>query len=771
MLRKCFGHLLVFQSIHSFAMKYLRILLLAAVAAFLCNFSLLADDIEMNRFIDNLMGKMTLEEKIGQLNLLPGNDVTTGAVMDSPLAQLIREGKLGAVLNVNGLEKIKELQEIAVHKSRLGIPLLFGLDVIHGNVTIMPIPLAQSCTWNLDLIEKGAKVAAKEATAQGINWNFSPMVDVSFDPRWGRVAEGGGEDAMLSGLIGAAMIRGYQGNFGTENMLACLKHFALYGASESGRDYNTVDMSRLRMWNQYLQSYETALSAEPATIMSSFNVVDYVPATANKWLISDVLRDKWGFSGMLVTDYASIYEMTEHGIGDLKSNAARALIAGTDMDMCSNAYSIHLASLLDEGKVKVADIDRACRRVLTAKYKLGLFSDPFKYCNPQRLTTDIYTDENRRVACELASQSFVLLKNDNNLLPLRKQGKIALIGPLADTRNNLPGCWSTADRTELYSTLRECMQKELDGKAELLYSQGCNIYYSATLQSAAAYTRNIPRVDDNEARNEALKLASCADVIICAMGELAEMSGESASRADLNLPDAQMDLLKALVSMGKPIVLLNFSGRPTVMTWESENIQAIMNVWHGGSESGDAICDVVFGTKSPCGRLTMTMPRSIGQIPIYYNYMNTGRPVGENQTKFHKYRSNYIDEINDPLYHFGYGLTYSDIEYSDLSIVGNNVKVTITNTGAREVTEVVQLYIHDIFASIVRPMKELKAFKRITLAAGEAQSVEFILTPDMLSFRDADGNKVIEAGDFEIMVGPSSADKDLLKTTYKYPLN
>ena len=747
-------------------MKHLKIFLLAAIAL-VSNFHLMANDAEMNRFIDNLMGKMTLEEKIGQLNLLPGYDVTTGAVMNSPLAQLIAEGKLGAVLNVNGLDKIRELQEIAVHKSRLGIPLLFGLDVIHGNVTIMPIPLAKSCTWNLNLIESGAVVAAKEATAQGINWNFSPMVDVSVDPRWGRVAEGGGEDAMLSGLVGAAMIRGYQGDFSNENMLACLKHFALYGASESGRDYNTVDMSRLRMWNQYMQSYEIALSAEPATIMSSFNVVDYVPATANKWLINDVLREKWGYKGMLVTDYASISEMTDHGIGDLKTNAARAMIAGTDMDMCSNAYSKHLAALHDEGIVADADIDRACRRVLTAKYKLGLFSDPFRFCNPKRLTTDIYTSENRQVARELAAQSFELLNNSDNLLPLRKQGKIALIGPLADTRNNMPGCWSTADRPELYSTLRECMQKELKGKAELLYSQGCNVYYSAAKQSAAAYTRNIPRVDDKEARNEALKIASCADVIVCAMGELAEMSGESASRADLSMPDAQMDLLKALASMGKPIVLLNFSGRPTVMTWESENIQSIMNVWYGGSETGDAICDVVFGKKSPCGRLTMTMPRSIGQIPIYYNYMNTGRPVGENQQKFHKYRSNYYDECNDPLYHFGYGLTYSNIEYTDLSIEGENIRVKIKNMGAREATEVVQLYVHDVFASIVRPVKELKAFKRVTLAAGESQTVEFRLTPEMLSFRDANGNNVIEPGDFEIMVGPSSADKDLLKTTYK----
>lgn len=405
-----------------------------SVCVAVSSFTMRAEESDMNGFIDQLMKKMTLEEKVGQLNLLPGKDVTTGSAVKSSFSQLIEKGQLGAVLNVSRLDKIRQLQEIAVNKGRLGIPLIFGLDVIHGNVTVLPVPLAQSCTWNLDLIERGAQVAAKEATAQGINWNYSPMVDVSVDARWGRVAEGGGEDAMLSGLIGAAMIRGYQGNFSEENMLACIKHFALYGASESGRDYNTVDMSRLRMWNQYLQSYEIALSAEPATVMSSFNVVDYVPATANKWLMTDVLRNKWGFKGMLVTDYASISEMTKHGIGDLKTNAAKAMAAGTDMDMCSNAYSRHLIELLNEGVISIDRINEACRRVLEAKYKLGLFANPYRFCNAERLKTDLYTDAHRQVARELASQSFVLLKNADNILPLKKQGKIALVGPLADTK-------------------------------------------------------------------------------------------------------------------------------------------------------------------------------------------------------------------------------------------------------------------------------------------------------------------------------------------------
>ena len=739
-----------------------------SVCVAVSSFTMRAEESDMNGFIDQLMKKMTLEEKVGQLNLLPGKDVTTGSAVKSSFSQLIEKGQLGAVLNVSRLDKIRQLQEIAVNKGRLGIPLIFGLDVIHGNVTVLPVPLAQSCTWNLDLIERGAQVAAKEATAQGINWNYSPMVDVSVDARWGRVAEGGGEDAMLSGLIGAAMIRGYQGNFSEENMLACIKHFALYGASESGRDYNTVDMSRLRMWNQYLQSYEIALSAEPATVMSSFNVVDYVPATANKWLMTDVLRNKWGFKGMLVTDYASISEMTKHGIGDLKTNAAKAMAAGTDMDMCSNAYSRHLIELLNEGVISIDRINEACRRVLEAKYKLGLFANPYRFCNAERLKTDLYTDAHRQVARELASQSFVLLKNADNILPLKKQGKIALVGPLADTKNNLTGCWSTGDRPELYTSLREAMQKALDGKAELLYAQGCNIYESEDQQSQVSYGRTVQRVNDSMAHEEALRVASQADVIICAMGELSEMSGESSSRTDITLPDVQKALLEDLVATGKPVVLLNFSGRPTVLTWENQHVQAIMNVWFGGSEAADAICDVVFGKKSPCGRLTMTMPRTIGQIPIYYNHLNTGRPVAEGKQKFYKYKSNYMDERNDPLYHFGYGLTYSRVDYSDLAISGNKVSVKITNSGNYDVTEVVQLYIHDVFASIARPVKELKAFQRISLAAGASRIVEFAITPEMLSFRDAEGNRVVEPGDFEIMVGPSSADRDLQKVSYTY---
>ncbi|MCI7341589.1 MAG: glycoside hydrolase family 3 C-terminal domain-containing protein, partial [Prevotella sp.] len=615
---------------------------LLLVVAILTGASAFAQKKPMREFVDELMSKMTLEEKIGQLNLLPGNDITTGAVMNSPLARLTEEGKLGAILNVKGQDKIKELQRIAVKKSRLGIPLLVGQDVIHGYQTVFPIPLAQACSWDIKAIENGARIAAKEATAQGINWVYSPMVDIAIDPRWGRVAEGAGEDPFLGCRIGEAMVRGFQGNYGKENVMACVKHFALYGAAEAGRDYNTVDMSRVRMYNQYLAPYKAAAEAGAGSFMSSFNVVDGIPATCNKWLLTDLLRNEWKYDGFVVTDYGSINEAVVHGIGDQSVTSERALKAGTDMDMCSNAFISQLEGLLKAGRISQADIDNACRRVLEAKYKLGLFDDPYRFCEPKRLKTDIYTDEHRKAAREMAAKTFVLLKNgetsfggrsENQLaapvLPLRKQGKIALIGPLADNRSNMVGCWSTGDIPERYSTLKEAMERAVGDKAQVLFAQGCNIYADEKTQEGATFGRPIDRVDDAKAKAEALRIAEEADVIVCAMGEMAEMSGESSSRADISLPCVQKELLKVLVATGKPLVLLNFSGRPTVMSWEAENVPAILNVWFGGSETGDAICDVIFGEKSPSGHLTMTMPKALGQIPVYYNHLNTGRPVPE----------------------------------------------------------------------------------------------------------------------------------------------
>ena len=726
----------------------------------------------MSEFIDELMSKMTLEEKIGQLNLLPGGDITTGAVTDSPLAQLAEDGMLGAVLNVKGQDKIRELQTIAVTRSRMGIPLLIGQDVIHGNLTVFPIPLAQSCSWNIKAIENGARIAAKEATAQGINWIYSPMVDIAIDPRWGRVAEGAGEDPFLGSRIGEALVRGYQGSYGKENTMACVKHFALYGAAEAGRDYNTVDMSRVRMYNQYLAPYKASADAGAGSFMSSFNVIDGIPATCNRWLLTDLLRKEWKFNGFVVTDYSSINEAMVHGIGDQAANSERALKAGTDMDMCSKAYIKQLAGLLEAGRISHTDIDNACRRILEAKYKLGLFDDPYRFCEPKRLKTDLYTEEHRKAARDLAAETFVLLRNEG-ILPLRKQGKIALIGPLADNSTNMVGCWSTGDNPKLYSTLKEAMERAVGDKAQLLFAQGCNIYADKKTQDAATFGRPIDRVDDAKAKDEALGIAAEADVIVCAMGEMAEMSGESSSRADLSMPCVQMELLKALVATGKPVVLLNFSGRPTIMAWEAENVPAILNVWFGGSETGDAICDVLFGDKSPSGHLTMTMPKALGQIPIYYNHLNTGRPVPEGVDVFRKYQSNYIDVRNDPLYPFGYGLSYTTFEYGKPRLNGTSMsaggKLTLTvnvkNTGKYDADEVVQLYIHDLSASISRPVKELKGFERISLKTGESRDVSFDIDTDMLKFYNSDLQYVAEPGDFEVMVGGNSRDVQKVRFT------
>ena len=727
----------------------------------------------MSQFVAELMQRMTAEEKIGQLNLLPGGDLTTGAVMNSPLAEKVEAGQLGAILNVKGVAKIKRLQEIAVKKTRLGIPLLFGQDVIHGYETVFPIPLAQACSWDMAQIERAARVAAAEATASGINWVYSPMVDVATDPRWGRVAEGAGEDPYLTSQVGKAMIKGYQGNYSDHNAMACVKHFALYGAVESGRDYNTVDMSRQRMYNQYFAPYKACAEAGAGSFMTSFNLVEGIPATANSWLLDDVLQREWGYDGFVVTDYGSINEMTQHGVGDPLANTAQALRAGTDMDMCSEAFVANLKTCLEKGTVKMDDIDRACRRVLEAKYKLGLFADPYRFCSEKREKTEMYTADNRRAARDLAAETFVLLKNQGNLLPLQKKGTIALIGPLADTRNNLPGSWSTGDKPEKYATLREAMTRYLDGKATVLYAQGSNIYLDEQQQKQIEFGRPIERGDQKKLMDEALSIAGKADVVVACLGEMAEMSGECASRSNLELPDAQMILLKELVKTGKPVVLLNYSGRPTVLKWESENVPAIMNVWFAGSETGDAVCDVLFGDKVPTGKTVNSFPQNVGQLPLYYNHLNTGRPVPDGADSFHKYQSNYMDVRNDALYPFGYGLSYTTYEYGDLSLsspkmsADGTVKasVTVKNTGSRDGDEIVQLYIRDVSASMARPVKELKGFQRIHLKSGASTRVTFDITREQLQFYNHDLKLVVESGDFSIMVGPNSRDVKTAKLT------
>lgn len=753
--------------------KYL--LSIALFAASACLNTAVAQQKGMKEFIDDLMSKMTLQEKIGQLNLMVAGDITTGQAMNTQVGGAIAAGNMGGIFNIKGAKEIREMQELAVKKSRMGIPLLVGMDVIHGYETIFPIPLALSCSWDMAAVEQSAAIAAKEASADGINWTFSPMVDITLDARWGRYSEGNGEDPYLGSLITKAMVKGYQGDYSrTDNIMACVKHFALYGASESGRDYNTVDMSRVRMYNQYLPPYKAGAEAGAGTFMSSFNLVDGVPATANKWLLDDLLRGEWGYDGMVVTDYGSIGEMLSHSVSaNLQEAAAQALKAGTDMDMCSMGFIATLEKSLKEGKVSETDIDKACRRVLEAKYKLGLFQNPYKYCDPKRRKKDIFNDENRRAARDIAAETFVLLKNDGNLLPLKKQGKVALIGPLANTRANLAGTWCVAYTPDKYSTLKEGMERALAGKATLLYAQGSNITRDAELQKAGEFGKTIERGDDAQMKAEALAVAKEADVIVAALGETADMSGECASRTDLCLPDVQMELLQELNKLGKPIVLLNFSGRPTVMNWESEHIPAILNVWFGGSEAADAICDVVFGDKVPSGKLTMSMPQAVGQEPLYYNHQPTGRPVPEGTKEFRKYQSNYLDVRNDPLYPFGYGLSYTTFSYSDLQLSATEMSptgsveasVTVTNTGNVDATEIVQLYIRDLVASVSRPVKELKGFERITLKAGESRKVTFAITPETLKFYNYDLKYVLEPGDFNIMVGPNSRDLKTAKLT------
>ena len=751
-------------------MRIGRFLLTAVItaSAFTAMAAPQADKDKMDQFIDNLMGKMTLQEKIGQLNLPVSGEIVTGQAKSSDVAGKIRKGQVGGLFNVKGVENIREVQKIAVEQSRLKIPLLFGMDVIHGYETVFPIPLALSCSWDMEAIKESARIAAKESSADGICWTFSPMVDICRDPRWGRMAEGGGEDPYLGSEISAAMVKGYQGDDLTDKntIMACVKHFALYGAPEAGRDYNTVDMSHLSMFNNYFPPYKAAIDAGVGSVMTSFNVVDGIPATGNK-LMTDVLRDRWGFDGFVVTDYTAISEMIAHGMGDLQQVSAMSLSAGTDMDMVADGFLTTLEKSLKEGKVTMAEIDKACRRILEAKYKLGLFDDPYKYCDASRVKKDIFTAENRAVARKIATETFVLLKNENNLLPLQRKGKIALVGPLANTKANMPGTWSVAATSDKYNSLYESMKQSLAGKAEVFYAKGSNLMYDAQREAEATmFGREMRDLRSaQELLDEALSVASQADVIVAAVGESSEMSGESSSRTNLEMPDAQRDLLTALKKTGKPIVLVYFAGRSTVMTWEQENFPAILNVWFGGSEAADAICDVVFGDVSPSGKLTTTFPKNVGQIPLYYNHLNTGRPL-EAGKWFSKFRSNYLDIDNDPLYPFGYGLSYTTFRYGDLQLSNNSMNekgkitasVTVTNTGNYDADEIVQMYIRDMVGSVARPVKELKGFERIHLKKGESRTVSFDITAEQLKFYNSTLNWACEPGEFEVMVGGNSRD-------------
>ena len=732
---------------------------------------------EMDKLIDDLMGKMTLEEKLGQLNLPVTGDIVTGAAQSSNVAENIRAGRVGGLFNLKGAGNVAELQRIAVEESRLGIPLIFGMDVIHGYETVFPIPLGLSCTWDMAAIERSARIAAQEATADGICWTFSPMVDICHDARWGRISEGSGEDPFLGSRIAEAMVRGYQQDDLTQSntMMACVKHFALYGAPEAGRDYNTVDMSLWRMYNEYFPPYKAAAEAGAGSYMASFNIVNGVPATGNRWLLTDVLRDQWGFDGFVVSDYTGIAEMVNHGMGDLKEVSALALHAGLDMDMVSDGLVGTLAESLKEGRTTQADIDQACRRILEAKYKLGLFDDPYRYCDTTRYAKEVFTDANRQEARKIAAESFVLLKNEGNILPLKRQGKIALIGPLANTRANMPGTWSVAATSDRYSTVVEGLKRAVGDKAQVLYAKGCNLMYDAKAEADATMFGREMRDNRSDAamRAEALAIARQANVIVFAGGEASEMAGECSSRVGIEMPDAQHDLLVELVKFGKPIVLLNFSGRPMILNWETEYIPAILEVWFGGSEAADAIADVVFGDVAPSGKLTTSFPRHIGQLPMSYNYYNTGRPLqGEN---FVKFQSCYMDVSNKPLYPFGYGLSYTTFSYSPVTLSSSEMTqdgeikatVTLTNTGNCEGTEVVQLYIRDLVGSVTRPVKELKGFERVTLKAGESREVAFTINQNLLKFYNGEIKYVCEPGEFEVMIGTNSADVQSAKFTLK----
>ena len=719
-----------------------------------------SNDKKMDAFIDQLMGKMTLEEKIGQLNLSGGG--VPGVLSGSDGAdETVRRGWLGAT-GGSELKTIRHLQEIAVKESRLGIPLLFGLDVIHGFQTIFPIPLALSCTWDTTLIEQSARIAAIEASSNGVTWTYSPMVDIARDARWGRIAEGGGEDPWWGGKIAAAMVRGYQGDDLTKEntILSCLKHFALYGAAEA---------ERVQMYNDYFPPYKAAVEAGVATAMSSFNLVEAVPASGNRWLLTDLLRDQWGFKGFVVSDYNSIGEMTNHGLGDTQTVSALALHAGLDMDMMTNGYITTLKKSLAEGRISQEEIDLACRRVLEAKYKLGLFEDPYRYLNDKRAKENTFTEAHLRTARQIAGRSIVLLKNEHQLLPLQKSGTIAVVGPLANNKTALFGTWCGIDTTKSLSVV-EAVKEQVAGKAKVIYAKGCNFTNSPMLAQASGLTAD--PAENSRLVKEAVEQVKQADRIIAVMGEPNNWSGEACSRADIGLPESQKELLRALLATGKPVILVLANGRPLTLEWEESQFEAIVEAWHGGSTAAQALADVLFGAVNPSGKLTTTFPRTMGQIPVYYNAKQTGRPMNPDD----HFTSKYLDLPNDPLFPFGYGLSYTTFSYGPLRLdktqaQGENATITasvkLTNTGKYEGEEVVQLYIGDPAASISRPMKELKGFQKISLKPGESREVSFTITTEALRFYNSALEHVWEPGQFNIYVGTNSRDVQSAQVTWE----
>jgi len=765
--------------------KYLLIALL--FTAFLSGCT--QTDKQMNSFIDKLMSQMTTEEKIGQLNLPVSSFFVAGERKEgelSPMEQRIAAGEIGGLFGMKGAKQIRAFQQTAVEKSRLGIPLLFGLDVIHGYETTFPIPLALSSSWNMELIEREARTAASEASSDGISWVFSPMVDICRDARWGRIAEGAGEDPYLGGEIAKALVRGYQGkknDFSQQGtVMACVKHYALYGGAEAGRDYNTVEMSRQGIMNGFMEPYMKACEQGAGSYMASFNEFEGIPATANKYLLDEILRKQWGFKGFIVSDYTGISEMVNHGIGDLQTVSARALDAGTDMDMVSEGFFTTLKQSLSEGKIKQAQVDQACRRILEAKYKLGLFTDPYKYCNEEKASQLLFSAENRQLSREIADECQVLLKNENNLLPLKKIGKIAVIGPLGDAASDMPGCWSLTGKAAQSVSLYQGIKAAVGSNGNVVFAKGSDLVADSLLETKlngmmgfVIPGMEVKKVHDRTPRElikEAVNVSRDADIIIAALGENANMNGEGASRSIPDIPEPQRELLKSLVATGKPVVLVVFTGRPLILSWEDENVPAILNAWFPGSEAGTSIAGILFGDVNPSGKLTTSFPRNAGQMPIYYNHKNTGRPYGDFEP-YSRFRSNYIDIINAPLYPFGYGLSYTKFDFGDVSLSSEKMpmdgtvtaKVTVTNSGTSDGKEIVQLYIHDVYSNSTRPVKELKGFTKISLKAGESREVSFVLSAEDLKYYNHDLAYVCEPGDFEIMIGPNSRDVKTTKLT------
>lgn len=733
-----------------------------------------------NSFIDNLMKQMTIEEKIGQLNLLTPGGTVTGEVVSKDVDTKIREGKVGGIFGIRGAYNTRAAQEIAVNKSRLKIPLIIGMDVIHGHQTIFPIPIGLSCTWDIDLIQESARLAAREATADGIMWVFSPMVDIARDPRWGRISEGSGEDPFLGSRIAEAMVRGYQGTDLSDptTVMACVKHYAGYGASEGGRDYTAADMSTLKLLNEYLPPYHAAVDAGVGSIMNSFNVIDYVPATANQFLLKDILRKDWGFNDLVVTDYTSLSEMINHGMGDVQEVSRLALKAGVDMDMVSEGYLSTLNKSLDEKKITEEEINQACRRVLMAKQRLGLFDDPYKYFDTARAKKEILSAEHRAFARKAAAKSFVLLKNDRDILPLKKSGSIAIVGPLADSRRNMLGTWSVSGDHNKAVTVLEGIKNAIGSKAVIRYAKGSNLSDDTLFAKKINVFGTEIEIDKRSPDamiKEAIAISRLSDVIIAVMGEAADMTGEASSLADIGLQPSQRKLLEALVKTGKPIIMVLYTGRPMTLPWENKNMNAILNVWFGGTEGGNAIGDVIFGDVNPEGRLTTSFPVHVGQIPVYHSMLNTGRPY--NGEEFSKFKSNYLDIPNEPLYPFGFGLSYSKINYSDPTVSdktlhgGSKIQVSaqITNTGTVETNETVQLYIRDVVGTISRPMKELKGFEKITLKPGESKSVSFTIDESLLKFYNSQHIYTTEPGAFEVFIGPNV--RDAKKTGFELKLD